>query len=151
MTRYHLAEVNVARMRGAREDPVMAPLVSLLDEINAVADGAPGFVWRLQEANGNATYLRPYDDDRILFNLSVWESIEALHRYSYRSAHAGVLSRRHEWFGRMEKPSVALWWIPAGHRPSVEEAKERLAFLQDNGPSAFAFTFQAPFALPSVF
>ena len=140
---YELAEVNIARMRGALEDPIMAPLVALLDEVNALADASPGFVWRFQMENGNATYLRPYDDDRILFNLSVWTSVGALKSYTYGGAHAKVFARRREWFDRFEGMAVALWWVPAGHRPSVEEAKERLAHLQEYGPSRFAFTFRS--------
>src|SRR5215467_560298 len=98
MTRgMHLAQVNIARMKGPLESEVMADFVARLDEINALADGSPGFVWRLQTGEGNATYLRPYDDDRILFNLSVWETIDDLKAYVYRSAHAEVLRRRHEW------------------------------------------------------
>lgn len=140
---YELAEVNIARMRGGLEDPIMAPLVALLDEVNALADSSPGFVWRFQMENGNATYLRPYEDDRILFNLSVWASIEALKNYTYGGAHAKVFARRREWFDRFEGMALALWWVPAGHRPSVEEGKERLAHLVANGPSRFAFTFRS--------
>jgi heme-degrading monooxygenase HmoA len=98
----HLAQVNIARMKGPLESPVMAGFVARLDKINALADGSPGFVWRLQTGEGNATYLRPYDDDRILFNLSVWESIEHLREYVYRSAHVEVLRNRHEWFSKFE-------------------------------------------------
>ena len=98
----HLAQVNIARMRGPLESAVMADFVARLDEINALADASPGFVWRLQTSEGNATYLRPYDDDRILFNMSVWRSLEDLRAYVYRSAHAEVLRRRAEWFTRMD-------------------------------------------------
>lgn len=140
---YQLAEVNIARMRGALEDPMMAALVALLDEVNALADHAPGFVWRFQMENGNATYLRPYDDDRILFNLSVWDSVQALRAYTYGGAHAQVFARRKEWFERIEGMGLALWWVPFGHRPSVGEGKARLAYLDAHGPSPFAFTFRS--------
>lgn len=120
----------------------MEGFVARLAEINALADGSPGFVWRLQTPEGNATYLRPYEDDRILFNLSVWETVEDLRRYVYRSAHAEVLRRREEWFQKFGAPVVALWWVPAGHLPSIDEARKRLAHLQENGPTAFAFTFR---------
>jgi hypothetical protein len=141
----HLAQVNIARMKGPLESAVMAGFVARLDAINALADRSPGFVWRLQTGEGNATYLRPYDDDRLLVNLSVWESIEPLRAYVYRSAHVEVLRHRHEWFSQFESASLALWWVPVGHRPSVDEAKKRLAYLTDNGPSAFAFTFKVTF------
>jgi hypothetical protein len=140
-----LAQVNIARMRAALDDPVMRGFVARLDEINALADASPGFVWRLQTPEGNATYLRPYEDDRILFNLSVWESVEYLRSYAYRTAHAELLRRRQEWFERISSPVVALWWVPAGHRPSVDEAKKRLAALGERGATAFAFTFRELF------
>ena len=145
MKALHIAQVNIGRMRGSLDDPVMAEFVARLAEINALADGSSGFVWRLQTAEGNATYLRPYDDDRILFNLSVWETVEDLRNYVYRSAHAEVLRRRADWFEKFGRPAVALWWIPAGHLPSIDEAKKRLAHLQQRGPTAFAFTFRALF------
>ena len=146
MTReLYLAEVNIARMKAPIDSPIMASFVARLDEINALADRSPGFVWRLVTEGGNATYLRPYDDDRILFNLSVWTSVEALRDYVYKSAHIEVLRAKRDWFIDMDAAQVALWWVPAGHRPSIDEAKKRLAHLVEHGPTPFAFTFQAPF------
>jgi uncharacterized protein DUF3291 len=145
MKMLQIAQVNIARMRGALEDPVMEGFVARLAEINALADRSPGFVWRLQTPEGNATYLRPYDDDRILFNLSVWKTVEDLRSYVYRSAHAEVLRQRNDWFQQFGAPVVALWWVPAGHLPSIDEAKKRLAHLQEMGPTAFAFTFRSLF------
>ena len=141
----HLAQVNIARMRAPLDDPVMAGFVARLNEINALADASRGFVWRLQTPEGNATYLRPYDDDRILVNMSVWETVEDLRTYVYRTAHAEVLRARAEWFEKLGAQAVALWWVPAGHLPSVDEAKKRLAHLQERGPTPFAFTFQTLF------
>src|SRR5215813_12554389 len=126
MTNYHLAQVNIARMLAPLEDPLMADFVALSDEINALADRSPGFVWRLQTESGNATYIRPYEDDRILVNLSVWETVEHLKEYVYRSAHAGVMRRRRQWFEKFDGAYTALWWVEAGHIPKVVEAKERL-------------------------
>jgi len=145
MTEMQLAQVNIARMKGPLESEVMAGFVARLDEINALADASPGFVWRLQTSEGNATYLRPYDDDRILFNLSVWQTIDDLKAYVYQSAHTEVLRRRQEWFSKFAGVFVALWWVPAGHRPSVDEAKKRLAYLDEHGPTPFAFTFKVTF------
>jgi hypothetical protein len=132
-------------MKGPLDGPVMAGFVARLDEINALADKSPGFVWRLQTSEGNSTYLRPYDDDRILFNMSVWETIEALRQYVYRTAHAEMFRQRQAWFEKFEGAYVALWWAPAGHTPSIDEAKERLAYLEAHGPTQFAFTFKAAF------
>ncbi len=141
----HLAQVNIARMNGPLESPEMAAFAARIDEINALADGSPGFVWRLQTGTGNATYLRPYEDDRILFNLSVWKTVEDLRAYVYKSVHSEVMRRRHEWFGKFDGVTLALWWIPSGHIPSVDEAKQRLAHLDRNGPTPKAFTFKAFF------
>lgn len=142
---FQLAQVNIGRMKAPLDDASMAGFVGRLDEINALADRSPGFVWRLQTSEGNATYLRPYDDDRILFNMSVWESIEHLKEYVYESSHVELLRRRQDWFSKFEGVYAALWWIPRGHRPSIDEAKKRLAHLSEKGPTPYAFTFKTPF------
>ncbi len=142
---WHLAQVNIGRARGSPADPVMAEFVSRLPELNALADGSPGFVWRLQTEDGNATAVRPYGDERILINMSVWADLDALRGYVFRSPHAAIMRRRREWFERFEGIYVALWWVPAGHRPSVAEAVERIAHLQANGSTPHAFSFVQPF------
>jgi heme-degrading monooxygenase HmoA len=148
--KYHLAQINIARARAPLNDPLLADFMAALDEINALADGNPGFVWRLQTEAGDATELRPYDDDRIIVNLSVWESLEALKAFAYRGAHAKVMRRRSEWFEKFEGFYLALWWIDAGHIPTIEEAKERLEYLNQYGASERAFTFQQPFVAPEA-
>lgn len=146
MTQYHLAQVNIGRIRGPLDGPVMAGFMARLDEINALAESSPGFVWRLQTPAGNATYLRPYeDDDQILINMSVWETVDALKHYVYRTAHAELLRHRHEWFEKFRGTYIALWWVPAGHIPGIDEATKRLAHLEAHGPTEFAFTFKAVF------
>jgi heme-degrading monooxygenase HmoA len=145
MTKLHLAQVNIGRIKAPLEDPAMVGFVSQLDEINALADRSPGFVWRLQTEAGNATYLRPYQDNRLLFNMSVWASLEDLQHYVYHSAHVQVLRRRGDWFEKPAGNHLALWWVPAGHIPSVDEGKKRLAHLEAHGPTPFAFTFSRPF------
>ncbi len=144
-SQWQLAQVNIGRVRGEMTDPIMAEFVARLPEINALADQSPGFVWRLQTEDGDATAVRPYADERILINMSVWADLDALRAYVYRSAHAGVMRRRREWFERFEGVYVALWWVPAGHRPSIEEAVARLAHLEAYGPTAHAFNFAQPF------
>lgn len=145
MTKYHVAQVNIGRIRAPLEDPVMAGFVARLDEINAVADHSPGFVWRLQTDAGNATYFRPYNDDRILMNMSVWETIEALRSYVYRTAHLEVLRQRDNWFEKFAGTYMALWWVPAGHIPGIDEARKRIAHLEAHGPTQFAFNFRTVF------
>jgi len=145
---HHIAQLNVGILRAHRDDPLVADFMAALDPINAIADASPGFVWRLDTPEGNATAIRPYDDDRILVNMSVWESIETLHAYAYRSAHTDVLRRRREWFERFDGPSMVIWWVPVGHIPSIDEAKERLALLGRDGPTPEAFNFRETFPPP---
>lgn len=145
MSRYHIAQVNVGRIRAELSDPVMAGFVGRLDEINALADAAPGFVWRLQNEAGNNTYLRPYADERMLLNMSVWETVEALRNYVYKTVHVELIRQRQLWFEKFDGAISALWWVPAGHIPGGAEAKKRLEYLDLHGPSQFSFTFQTVF------
>jgi hypothetical protein len=149
MTEYQLAQINVARAVAPLDDPLLAAFVSRLDEINALADTSPGFVWRLQSESGNATDIQAFADPRLIINLSVWDSLESLFDYVYRSGHTAVMARRREWFERPSRPHLALWWVPAGHRPSVEEAVARLDHLEHHGPSLEAFTFKHRFPAAS--
>src|SRR2546421_573475 len=123
----------------------MHGFVSQLEAINALAEASPGFLWRLQTPEGDATAIRPYEDDRMLINMSVWESLEALHGYVYKSAHAGPLRARRDWFEPISVPILVLWWVPAGHLPRVDEAKARFETLAAIGPGPDAFTFRHPF------
>ncbi len=147
---WHLAQVNVAVLAAPLDSAQLAEFVANLDPVNALADGAEGFVWRLQTEDGDATAIRAFDDDRILVNMSVWRDVESLGGFVYRSGHLDVLRRRREWFHRMASASLALWWIPAGTRPTVEEAKRRLELLERHGPTPKAFTFKVPFAAPDA-
>lgn len=149
MSAYQLAQLNIAVMKAPLESPEMADFVANLDRINALADNSPGFVWRLQDDAGDATAFRPLGDD-ILVNMSSWESMEALHAYVYRSDHVGVMRRRKEWFERMQEAYMVLWWVPVGHRPTVQEAADRLALLRRDGPTPNAFTFRHAFPPPDA-
>ena len=140
--RYQLAQINIARMRTALDDPLMADFVANLNPINALADASPGFVWRFQTEEGDATAVRPYDDDRIIINFSVWENLDSLRAFVYQSAHNSVMKRRREWFERLTDAYVALWWVLRDHRPTIVEAVERMEHLKRHGPSAVAFTFR---------
>ena len=147
---FHLAQLNIGRLRAPTDDPVVAEFMAALDPVNALAERSPGFVWRFQTPEGNATAERPYDDDAVLVNLSVWQSVEALADYVYRSDHTAFMRRRAEWFERMREISVVLWWVPAGHTPTVADAIARLDHLRANGPSPHAFTFRHRFDPDSV-
>ncbi|GAA3399160.1 DUF3291 domain-containing protein [Streptomyces roseoviridis] len=141
----HLAQLNVATLRYPFDDPRIAPFAEMLDPVNAAADRAPGFVWRLvEDGAADATGLRPAGED-VIVNLTVWESREALWDFTYRSGHLEVMRRRREWFERHVEAHLVLWWVPAGHRPGVGEALERLAELRAHGPSPRAFTFASSF------
>ena len=147
---HHLAQINIARMVAPLDSPVMHDFVANLDRINALAEAAPGFIWRLKGDGNDATSLRPYEDDRIIVNMSVWESIETLHQYAYYSGHVEIFRRRAEWFEKMTAPAVALWWIPAGHIPTVAEAKTKLDLLEKYGATPLAFTFKQRFTVEDM-
>ena len=150
MSAYHLAQINVGRILGPIDSALMAGFVAQLAEVNALADVTPGFVWRLKTEDGDSTAIRPYEDERVIITLSVWESAEALHAYVYQSAHTEVMRRRREWFARMAEATLALWWIPAGHVPTVAEGVERLEVLRANGPTPAAFSFRERFPAPDA-
>jgi Domain of unknown function (DUF3291) len=122
----------------------MAEFVALLDPINQLADESPGFVWRLQTDAGNAIAVRAFDDERVIVNMSVWESVDHLADFVYRSGHLSVMRRRREWFEGIHV-HMALWWVSVGHAPSVAEAEDRVAYLGEHGPSPYAFTFKTRF------
>ena len=146
---FHLAQINIARAIYSLDDPLMKDFVERLDEVNALADDSPGFIWRLKADDGGASsYLRVTDDDKLLINISVWESIESLKEYVYRSHHGKVYGARRKWFEPPGKSPLALWWIPAGEIPIVEEGFRRLELLRSNGSSPAAFTFKELFPAP---
>lgn len=147
-TRWVLAQLNVARLSAPLDSPQLADFVAGLDPVNAVADAAPGFVWRLQDDSGDATSIRPWGEDTIV-NLSVWESLDALRDFVYGSDHAAVLRRRREWFEAYGSASLVLWWVPRGHEPSLEEARVRLDMVAADGAGPAAFTLRSPYPPPS--
>jgi len=147
MADYHLAQLNLARLRAPLESPELADFVALLPEINELAERSPGYVWRLQDDSGDATALRPFAPD-VIVNLTVWESVESLHAFTYRSGHLEPMRRRRDWFGTFGGPHQVLWWIPAGTLPTIAEAGDRLALLTRHGPSPEAFTFREPHPAP---
>jgi hypothetical protein len=147
MSQHELAQLNIGIMKEALESPGMADFVANLDRINALAEQSPGFIWRLQTEDGDATALRPFGEN-ILVNMSVWRDVASLNDYVYRSAHVEIMRRRKEWFERMSQAYAVLWWVPAGHRPSLAEAALKLDLLREKGPSAAAFTFRQSFPPP---
>ena len=138
----HLAQLNVGRLRAPMDDPIIDDFRTNLAPINALAEVSPGFVWRLQDDSGNATDIQVFDDELVIINLTVWESIEPLWSYVYGGGHLEVMRRRREWMAKLDEIHMALWWVPAGHIPTIEEAEERLNHLRTHGPSDRAFTFK---------
>lgn len=145
MSLYHLAQVNIGRFRAPLDSPELADFVAALGSINALAEQTPGFVWRLQDENGHSSSIRPFDDERMAINLTVWESVEALRNYTYYSQHADFYRRRAAWFDKLDRPVLALWWTPAGELPTIGDAVARLDYLVEHGPTPYAFTFKAVF------
>lgn len=146
---FQLAEINVARMKGVTiNDPIMKEFVDNLDRVNELAENSEGFVWRLKDESNNATHLNPYNDEQVIINMSVWQSVEALEQYVYKTFHTDFLKRKREWFQTYGKVHTAMWWIPQGQFPTVEEAVEKLDYLEKNGASSVVFTFRNRFPQP---
>ena len=150
MTRHHIAQLNVGRTVAPIDHARLADFVARLDEINALAEQSPGFVWRLQGDSGNATELKFFDDPLVIINLTMWESVDDLHAFTYRSDHKSVFARRFDWFERWSGRSMVLWWQPEGTTPDVQDALARLQRLVDLGPTAEAFTFKERFPPPDT-
>jgi len=137
----HLAQFNIARIRYPLDDPRMAEFVDNVDRVNRLAEQIEGFVWRLQDGSGHAMNMRVYGDPAILPNLTVWESAEALERFVFKTVHGRFFDRREQWFAQSE-PTLVMWWVPAGHRPTLEEGVARLDYLKAWGPTEFAFGWE---------
>jgi hypothetical protein len=145
---HHLAQLNIGRIRYEVNDPRMAGFVDNLASVNAIAERSEGFVWRYQDESGNATSTRPYDGDPMMaVNMSVWENVESLEKYVWQTVHKRFYARRHEWFETMAERYLVMWWVPAGHRPTIQEAIARLEHLKANGSSDHAFAWES---LPSA-
>ncbi len=152
---YVLAQVNIGRLREPLDSPRLAGFVAALDPVNAAADTAPGFLWRLQTEDGDATAVRAFEWDEagsagVLVNMSVWESAEALAAFVYSAMHRAVLRQRRQWFERMTEAYTALWWIPRGTVPSTQDAEDRVRLLRAHGPTQQAFTMKILFPPPDA-
>lgn len=150
MSAYQLAQLNIGIIKGPMDSPIMADFKANLDRINALAEATPGFVWRLQTEEGDATAIRHFEDENLLVNMSVWRDVASLNHYVYHTDHVSIMRRRREWFERMSEAIMVLWWVPAGHEPTVPEAIQRLELLRAQGPSAQAFTFRHAYPAPDA-
>jgi len=147
---YHLAQVNIGRLIAPKGDPRVQPFFDALDRINALAESSSGFIWRLKDEGGNATDIQYSPDPLLIPNMSVWTDADALFDFVYRSAHTPEMARRREYFERFQGAYQALWWIPAGTVPTVNDALSRLWLLDRFGPSIDAFTFKSRFPKPGL-
>lgn len=145
--KYHLAQINIAQGKDAIDSETMKGFVDRLDEINAIADSADGFVWRLQTEDGDAVTIQAFDDPNLLINMSIWEDIESLKSYVYRTFHVELIQDRDAWFDKIVSVHQTMWWIPVGTLPTLDEGKQKLAHLDKYGPTQEAFTFAKPFIL----
>lgn len=142
---HELAQVNIARLKAPLDSPQLKDFVDNLDPVNADAEAADGFVWRLKGDSGDATDVSVFGDEWLIINLTMWRDTNALTAYMYQGRHREMLARRREWFERVQEAMTALWWAPAGHRPTVAEAESRLRHLRTNGPTPYAFTLRMSF------
>ncbi|MCF6189628.1 MAG: DUF3291 domain-containing protein [Cocleimonas sp.] len=146
--KYHLAQINIAQAKDEMDTETMHGFMSRIDEINAIADKTDGFIWRLQSNDGDSTSIRVFDDPLLLVNMSVWDNVDSLKNYVYKSLHVELIRDREAWFDKMGAMHQALWWIPVGHIPSIQEAKDKLELLRENGPNQDVFTFGKAFQKP---
>ena len=148
MDEWQLAQVNIACAKDDLDSPLLQGFVDWLDEVNALADHAPGFVWRLQTEDGDATSIQAFDDPRLIINMSVWRDIESLKHFVYKTTHVELIRARTQWFQSIESVHQAMWWVEAGHVPDLQEAKDRIEHLQLHGANQTAFTFAKPYPPP---
>ena len=149
MTRYHLAQINIAELKAPLDSPELKDFVDNLDRINALGESSEGFVWRLKDEGNNATEILPFGEN-VIINMTVWRDVESLKRFTYQSAHTAIMKRRREWFTKMAQLHFVLWWIPRDHLPTVAEAAIKLEHLRKHGATAAAFTFGEAFSAPDA-
>lgn len=147
MSQYQLAQLNVALSKAPKGDPLLKDFFDNVARINALADQSKGFVWRMQGDAENSHADAVFATPGLLINYSVWDSLDDLAAFTYRSDHRDIMRRRKEWFDHVDVYMV-LWWVPKGHIPTAEDAKARLETLRQNGPTPEAFVFKTPFPAP---
>jgi hypothetical protein len=142
----HLAQLNIAKAKYSLEAPEIKEFIDNLTPVNEIAESSDGFIWRLKDESGDATNIKAFSDPKIIVNMSVWNSIDSLKNFMFRTHHRNFLRRKNEWFDSMPEDSYVLWWVPIGHIPSIEEAVDKLEFLRKNGDTANAFSFKSNFS-----
>ncbi|MBD8511382.1 DUF3291 domain-containing protein [Photobacterium sp. WH24] len=140
-----LAQLNIALAKYPMDAPEIKDFADNLDPVNAIAESSEGFIWRLQDESGDATSIQAFDAPNMLINMSVWESVDTLKNFMFRTHHRDFMRRKAEWFHRSAEDTYVLWWVEDDHIPTIAEAKERLDYLRNKGDSPFAFTFKSNF------
>ena len=146
---YQIAQINIAQAKADKDSEVMSGFIARLDEIHTLADNAPGFVWRLETEDGEDGSVSVFNDPLLLINMSVWQDIDSLRAFVYKSIHIELLQNRDAWFDKMGEMHQTLWWVPAGHIPSIQEGKDKLDLIRELGPTTDAFTFGKKFPSPN--
>ncbi len=147
---FYLAQVNIGKILGPMDSPVMAEFAANLNNINALAENSEGFIWRLKDDNNNATSIKVFEDDFLLINMSVWADAESLFKFVYQTHHVDYVKRRKEWFEKMQEVYMALWYVPATHTPTPQEAIERLNYLKLHGETPHAFSYKKRFSIDEM-
>lgn len=142
----YIAQLNIAKAKYELDSPQLKDFIDNLEPINQIAESSDGFIWRLKDDSGNAVSIQAFDDPRVIVNMSVWTSIDALKSFMFKTHHVDFLKRKQEWFERLEQANHVLWWISKEHRPTLQEAQERLRYLRDNGESPYAFSFKRQYS-----
>lgn len=140
-----LAQLNIALAKYSLDAPEIKDFVDNLDLVNSIAEQSDGFVWRLKDESGDATSIKLFDDPNMIVNMSVWDNVDALKNFMFRTHHRDFMRRKSEWFHRLVEDTYVLWWIEDNHIPTAEEALARLQYLRENGDTPYAFTFKANF------
>jgi Domain of unknown function (DUF3291) len=145
---FHLAQINIARLKAPMSDPQIKEFTDFIDPVNKLGEESPGFVWRLKADDGHSSsYIEtPFSEDPLMIvNMTVWEDFESLKQFVFQTVHSYFLKSRNKWFEKPIHPQAAFWWVPIGHSPTIEEAKEKLEYLEKHGPSPTVFTMSRPF------
>lgn len=143
----HLAQLNIAKAKYCLEATEIKEFVDNLEPVNNTAETSSGFIWRLKDDSGDATNIQAFSDPKIIVNMSVWESVDALKTFMFKTHHRDFLRRKKEWFHNIPRDSYVLWWVPEGHIPTVEEAVEKLEYLRNNGETPYAFSFKSNYSI----
>lgn len=140
-----LAQLNIAQAKYPLDAPEIKEFIDNLDAINGIAEASDGFIWRLKDDSGDATNIKLFADPQMIINMSVWENIDALKNFMFRTSHRDFMRRKSEWFDKLTEATYVLWWVADGHIPTAEEGLAKLYQLRSQGDTPLAFSFKTNF------